>query len=339
MLSEKKPYLKKNRRFINPHIQNIRRGLWDVILWKTGYYDDPHEVPLLQKAPASFTYPLPPAPFNPELPSAMWINHSTTLIQIDGINILTDPIWSDRCSPFSFLGPKRRHEPSVKLEELPIIDYVLISHNHYDHLDRKSVLALHALYPEITWFVPTGVKRWFTKLGISQVIECAWWEEGFVVSKRNPEVSLRATAVPAQHFSGRGGTDLNRTLWAGWVVEVHRAEGKALKRLYFVGDTGYNPYDFKQIGEHWKEMDLSLIPIGTYVPKAFMSPVHIGPVDSVKIHSEVHSKLSLGIHWKTFNLSDEASNRPPYDLFLEMQKAGLDPRTFLGLEPGTPINW
>lgn len=267
-----------------------------------------------------------------------WVNHSTFLIQIEGVHILTDPIWSDRCSPLKKLGPKRHHPPPFRISELPRIDYVLISHNHYDHLDKDSVLKLFKRFPEITWIVPMGVKAWFLKKGISKILELSWWDEFSIASKSHPHLNLKVTAVPSQHFSGRRGYDLNQTLWVGWVVECERQK-KPLKRFYFVGDTGYNHYDFKKIGEKWGSMDLSLIPIGSYSPRKFMSPVHIDPQSAVQIHQEVGSHLSIGMHWKTFRLSDESPHQPPYDLFVSLQKRGIDPLSFLVLEPGHAINW
>jgi N-acyl-phosphatidylethanolamine-hydrolysing phospholipase D len=326
---------KKNNRFLNPHIEQIRRGLFDFILWKIGYFNDQDtERPF----PADFFYPLPQHPINEEEPYAVWINHCTYLIHIEGINILTDPIWSQRCSPFSFFGPKRRHLPALTLNELPPIHIVFISHNHYDHLDKKTVLALHARYPDIIWLVPLGVREWFLNLGISKVFEKGWWQEIFLNLIGESQINLKATAVPAQHFSGRKGFDLNRSLWVGWVMEFYKGRD-IYKRCYFVGDTGYNPFDFKKIGDRWHFMDLSLIPIGTYVPRRFMSPMHIEPQHAVHIHQEVGSKLSLAMHWKTFHLSDEPLNRPPYDLFLALQEHNLSPYSFLAIDPGMKINW
>ncbi len=301
----------------------IRRNFLDVLLWKIGYYDDPQPV---QLPPEDFDYPLPARALDPQQPTAVWINHSTFLLSVDGVHILTDPIWSDRCSPLQCLGPVRRHAPPLLLSQLPRIDYVLISHNHYDHLDKKTVLALFFLYPSIVWIVPQGVKKWFVKLGIAQVIELGWWQSA-------SDSRLKATAVPAQHFSGRKGYDLNKTLWVGWVVET------ATRCIYFAGDTGYNAHDFKEIGAKWSKIDLSLIPIGSYVPRRFMSPVHIEPRDAVKIHQEVGSRLSLAIHWKTFRLSDEPLHQPPYDLFMALKQQGLDPASFLAPPPGHAINW
>jgi N-acyl-phosphatidylethanolamine-hydrolysing phospholipase D len=337
MFSKKEQHLfpKKNKRFINPHINHIHRGLFDVILWKTGYYKDSKNWP---KAPLSFTYPVPEVPVNKNQPQAVWINHCTFLITVDHVNILTDPIWSERCSPLPFLGPKRQHQPPLKLSELPKIDYVLISHNHYDHLDKNTVQWLKKTHPEITWLVPFGVKKWFVEKGIHKVIELGWWEETILQHPGDSEFQIKATAVPTQHFSGRNPLDINQTLWAGWVLDFDR-KTRPPKRFYFVGDTGYNPHDFKEIGKKWGYMDLSLIPIGTYLPRKFMSPVHAEPSDSVKIHREVGSLLSVGMHWKTFHLSDEPLNQPPYDLLLALEKEKIDPASFLALEPGYPINW
>ncbi len=332
----KVPYHKKGKRFTNPHVDDIRRSMLDVVLWKTGVYQDPIG---WEKAPADFKYPEPENQlFNPKEPIVHWVNHNTFLLVVDDIHILTDPIWSHRCSPLDFFGPKRRHDPSLEIENLPRVDYVVISHNHYDHLDRDSVKKLQQNFPDITWIVPLGVKKWFKKLGIHNVYERAWWEEIVLESPKHPEVKIKATAVPTQHFSGRHCLNLNKTLWVGWVLEFARRD-KEFKRMYYVGDTGYNPHDFKMIGEHFGHMDLSLIPIGTYVPRVFMSPVHIEPANAVKIHTEVNSKLSVSMHWKTFNLSDEPLNQPPYDLYLSCERGGVDPRTFRVIEPGNEINW
>lgn len=318
---------KKNYRYLNPHVGNIRRRPIHALLWMMGWYDDLKErvVP-----PKGFSYPTPKEPLDPIKPQVVWMNHSTFLITYKDLNILTDPIWSDRCSPFSFIGPKRKHLPPVPFEDLPKIDYVFISHNHYDHLDKVTVLQLFYKNPDTQWLVPHGVKPWFRKLGITNVIELSWWEE----IRFPTAISFKATAVPAQHFSGRCIWDTNRTLWCGWVLEFDKS-----KTLYFTGDTGYNSVDFKEIGNKWKSMDLSLIPIGCYVPRKFMSAVHTDPEGAVAIHQDVGSKLSIGMHWNTFMLGSEDRSSPPYELFLALQKKGLDPSAFLALSPGHAINW
>lgn len=321
-------------RFINPHARAIRRSLFDVLLWKMGFYDD---VASGSVVPEDFSYPMPDKVIDRNAPSVQWINHSTFVIRVMGLTFLTDPIWSERCSPFSFVGPKRKHPPSIALEDLDSIDFVLISHNHYDHLDKKTVKQLHALYSDITWLVPTGVRRWFAKLGIHNVIELSWWEEVSLKAGPDKSVELTITATPSQHFSGRKISDFNKTLWAGWVVQAQKSESS--KRFYFVGDSGYNPYDFKAIGNKWKKMDLSLIPIGCYSPRIFMAPVHTDPMDAIKIHKEVGSELSIAMHWKTFRLSDEGLHQPPYDLYQNLQEKKIDPMIFLAPAPGYEINW
>lgn len=327
-----KGHHKKGRRFVNPHIKRAKRSLIDIALWQLGFYNDQKS---LKERPDTFRYPNSKRKLREGAPTVTWINHCTFLVSVGKLNLLTDPIWSKRCSPFSFLGPKRRHEAPLALENLPDIDIVLISHDHYDHLDRKTVRELQRKNPEITWVVPIGVKRRLQKMGMRHIIEMEWWQEVHLGMK-GEEVVL--TAVPSQHFSGRGLFDKNTTLWAGYVVDFVRPN-KQEKRLYFVGDTGYNPKDFKKIGEEFGEIDLSLIPIGTYVPARFMAPVHICPKRAAAIHEEVGSLLSVGMHWKTFRLSSEGMEQPPYDLYCHLEKRGIDPKTFRVLDIGQTINW
>ncbi len=312
-------------RYINPHIGNIRRKTKDFLLWSIGFFrDHPFEL-----VPEGFTYPLPNREFDPNQPWAMWIGHSTYLISINGVHLLTDPIWSRRCSPVPLVGPKRKTPPPLKISQLPKIDYVLISHDHYDHLDRPTVERLHRRFPHILWIVPKGVKRWFEKQGIKRVVELDWWEEAHI------DGAFKVSAVPTQHFSGRTAPHANRTLWLGYVFE----DLKAKKVFYFVGDTGYNPYDFKSIGARFPKIDLSLIPIGAYSPRKFMASVHIEPRDAVNIHKDVGSIFSLGMHWKTFRLSEEPQEQPPFDLLNSLKEEKIDPATFLAPDPGIKINW
>lgn len=316
---------KRRGRFHNPHIEDLKRTIWDLILWRLGYYNEPDR----PSFPSSeeFIYPVDRPLFDENLPSAVWLGHSTYLLQTGGITFLTDPIFSLHCSPIPIRALKRHHEPPFRISELPQIHVVLLSHNHYDHLDEKSILELHRSHPEILWIVPSGVKRWFMKRGITKVCELGWGDTYDMNS------TCKITAVPAQHFSGRTLWDKNRTLWCGYVVECGE------KVFYFAGDTGYNPIDFKQIGLRFPAIDLSLIPIGTYVPKAFMQPVHVSPEEAVQIHCDVGSRFSLGMHWKTFILSEEPPTLPPYDLFIAMQRQELPLETFLPLEPGDYVNW
>lgn len=329
------PCPSKRGRFINPHVDSIKRTLWDAFLWQLGFYNDDFE---LEEKPEDFSYPNPMEKVSLDKPTAMWINHSTFYVCIENIHIVTDPIWSKRCSPFSFLGPKRLHEPPCEVSDLPPIDLVVLSHDHYDHFDKKTLLEIIQRNPRVTFLVPKGVKKRVEALGAFSVIELSWGESRKIGFLKNPGLTIDCTLVPSQHFSGRTLFDKNKTLWGGWVLNFLK-DRQPFKQLYFVGDTGYNSRDFVQIGEVFGGFDLSLIPIGTYVPEAFMSPVHINPSNAVRIHKEVKSKLSLAMHWHTFRLSSEKQHQPPYDLFLAMEKEKLDPMTFRVVQPGQRINW
>lgn len=310
-------------RFVNPHIGHERRSVWDAVLWQLGYYDglESPEAP-----PSDFIYPASPKNWVSGAPSAVWIGHSTYLIEVDGLHILTDPVWEPYCAPIPLSMFQRRAEVPIALADLPPIDIVLLSHNHYDHLDAKTVKALHRFHPQIEWIVPKALSSWFHKRGIFSVVEIGWWE-------MHQSKQCRITGVPAQHFSGRTLWDKNKTHWNGYVVQTRD------KTIYFTGDTGYNPKDFKAIGDRFSQMDLSLIPIGTYMPRQFMHPVHIDPSEAVQIHQEVNSHLSVGMHWNTFRLSNESFDRPPYDLYLAMKAKGLPFETFLPVDIGIYVNF
>ena len=332
-----RPFYKRGSRFVNPHCADATRGLIAFFLWQIGFYDDQSPP---QKVPKTFEYPNSKKPIDVQRPTACWINHSSFLVRAGGRCLLTDPIWSRRCSPFSLLGPRRHHQPGLKLQELPQIDLVLISHNHYDHLDRKTVRELNHRSPGARWIVPIGLGKWMEKQRVSRSIELAWWQNTVLdlePEKEKPS-AVAVTAVPAQHFSGRTLFDKNKTLWAGYVVDFKGSEDED-KRLYFVGDTGYNHIDFKAIGRRFGSMDLSLIPIGAYLPTRFMNPVHVSPEKGALIHREVGSKMSIGMHFKTFRLSDESLHQPPYDLYRALEQAEIHPSAFRLIEPGQWVNW
>lgn len=316
------------RKYINPHALKSKRGIFHFLLWQLGFYK---ETRVPAPIPKDFTFPNVQKPLNSLQPKVTWINHSTFWVQYENISILTDPIWHKRCSPFKFFGPERKLRPPIPIDQFSHVDFVLISHDHYDHLDQLTVFDLKLHYPEIIWIVPKGVKkrfaRWFSKRELENVFELNWWEN--IVLK-----NVRITAVPAQHFSGRGLFDRNRSQWMGSVCQFSKE-----KQFYFAGDTGYNPFDFKEIRKKLGAMDLSLIPIGVYAPRKFMKPIHINPKESVLIHQDVGSKLSVGGHWGTFQLSEEALDRPPFDLFLALQQAGISHEDFRVLNPGQTINW
>jgi N-acyl-phosphatidylethanolamine-hydrolysing phospholipase D len=246
-----------------------------------------------------------------------WIGHSTFLVQMAGINILTDPIWSERASPAAFAGPKRYAPPGLNWQNLPPIDAVVISHNHYDHLDLATVKRLGH---RSGYFVPLGLAPWFRRVGLSNVVELDWGESAGL----GP---LQFHSVPAQHFSSRGLFDRDASLWASWVLEGPPG------RLFFSSDTGYSP-DFKEIGARFGPLRLSLLPIGGYQPRWFMKPMHVDPPEAVRIHQDLHSQQSIGMHWGTFKLTDEPLGEPPLYLARSLAEAGLPPESFLVLKIG-----
>jgi len=250
---------------------------------------------------------------DPDAVQLTWIGHASVLVQIEGISFLTDPHWSIRASPLSFVGPKRIRKVPIELKDLPKIDFVLISHDHYDHLDLNTVKLLGNL---TTWFVPKGLKAWFSSLGINNVHELTWWEE------YSFNENIRVVCTPCQHWSKRTLLDDFTRLWSSWVVL-----GKH-KRIFFSGDTGYCSV-FKTIGNRFGPFDASLIAIGAYCPRWFMKPQHIDPDEAVQIHQDLHSKFSLGIHWGTFLLTMEPETEPPELLKASLEKRGLPSSVFV----------
>ena len=255
-----------------------------------------------------------------------FINHSTFLIQRNGINILTDPIFSRRASPVSFAGPARVRPPGIAFEDLPPIDLVLLSHNHYDHLDISSVKKLRKKF-DPHFVVPLGVGRYLRRRGIRKVTELDWWDV------THPVDGIEVVATPAQHFSGRGMFDRDRTLWCGYVLRI---DGE---QLYFAGDSGYSEELFTEIGKRFKGFDCALIPIGAYKPRWFMAPIHCSPAEAVQIHRDVQSRLSIACHYGTFPMAMEGMHDPPADLRDALQAEGLEADAFRILEEGTFLEY
>jgi N-acyl-phosphatidylethanolamine-hydrolysing phospholipase D len=260
-------------------------------------------------------------------PQTTWLGHSTFLVQYQGINILTDPIFSDRASPISFAGPKRYTPHVIDYAKLPKIDFVIISHNHYDHLDTLSLQKLDQWSEKSTQFyVPLGLKALLVEQGIHEVnvLEFDWWD------KINID-KLSIQAMPAQHWSARGLFDSFDTLWASWSIHIDDFS------LWFAGDTGYNPVQFKEIGEYTKGFDLALIPIGAYAPRWFMQYYHINPVEALKIHQDVQAKQSIGMHWGTFPLTAEEPGAPVIGLNAALEAQNMPTDEFITLAIGQTI--
>lgn len=249
-----------------------------------------------------------------------FVNHSTVLLQWEGLNILTDPIWSDRCSPFRHFGPRRVHAPGIVFKDLPPIDLILLSHNHYDHLDMPTLKHLSATFKPLI-LTGLGIGKLLAKHRIRNVHEMDWWQE-YPVS-----AGMKAAFVPAQHISGRWGYDMGKTLWGGFVLKA--ASGV----VYFAGDTAYCPY-FKEIRKKYGPPRLSLLPIGSYTPRWLMRSVHLEPKESVWAHKELESKNTLAIHHSTFQMADEGIEEPPKALQRELKLQNVSEDSFFLLLPG-----
>lgn len=261
-------------------------------------------------------------------PTVTWIGHATVLAQLGGLSLLTDPIFSERASPLSFMGPKRHVPPGLALDELPHVDLVLVSHNHYDHLDAASVDALNAQPggPPV-FVVPLGLKPWLEKRGVRSGVELDWWQ-----THRVGEVEVMLT--PARHWSARGLNDRMATLWGGFAVFAPDCH------LFFAGDTAYSR-DFRELRERAADrqregggFDIALLPIGAYEPRWFMASQHVNPAEAVKIHRDIGARRTLGVHWGTFQLTDEPLDEPPQAFAREAAAAGLSADEHLVLAVG-----
>lgn len=267
--------------------------------------------------------PLPPPP--PDGLRLIFVNHSTFLLQYRGLNILTDPIWSNRCSPFQWAGPHRKRPPGLAWEALPPIDLVLLSHNHYDHLDAPTLRRLHQKQKPPQYIVPLGLGDFVRRLGATAIVELDWWEQ-------HDLGPLRIQALPANHFSSRGIFDRDKTLWAGFLLE---SEGE---KIYFVGDTGYSDV-FEHIGQKLGPVDLALIPIGAYLPHWFMSPIHVSPAEAVRIHRDLQCRQSVAMHFGTFPLAADNPERSARELRVALEEQAVPREDFAIPDEGKRYRW
>ena len=239
----------------------------------------------------------------PDLSTITWIGHTSFLIQMGGFNVLTDPVWSERASPVQFAGPRRWVPPAVDFDELPPVDAVILSHDHYDHLDSSTVSHLAHRYPAAKWYAPLGVGTFLRRHGARDVTQSDWWEESVFGD-------LRLTCLPAQHFSGRTLGKRDTTLWCGWALRT------GSHSLLFGGDTALHP-DFASIATRCGPFDLAILPIGAYEPRWFMGSVHMNPEDCINAVDQLESGqngaalVMAAAHWGTFKLTDEPMDEPP----------------------------
>ncbi len=297
------------------------KGFREVIGWllnreKTepwdGYHDDPPG-------------PKPADRVEGDSVRVTFINHSTVLLQFDGLNVITDPVYYDHVGPVQFAGIKRNRPPGIRFEDLPKIDVLLLSHNHWDHLDIETVQKLCKRdSPKV--FCTLGVKQFLEQKGCRNVTEMDWHQSATF----NDSTTIHC--VPAQHFSGRGLLDRHATLWAGFIID-----SKLVGKLYFVGDTGYGPF-LKKIGEKFGPLRLALIPIGAFKPKWFMSPIHCSPDQAVEIHKDVQSQQSIAIHFGTFPMADDGEREPVTVLDSTLRAQGIDSARFRALRNGEHVD-
>lgn len=294
----------------------VKKNLWQFFKWRfqrqtppwPKWVDLPPYAPLL------------PRVFDRQF-SVSFINHATVLIQVAGLNILTDPIWSERCSPIKWLGPKRVHAPGIPFSELPPIDMVLVSHDHYDHLDLPTLAILQQEY-QPNFFSGLAISSIiYKKMKSADTVDLQWWETIKI------DANLSLTFVPAQHWSRRGIFHPNRTLWGGFILTT------ADHTIYFSGDTGFGPHVY-EIAKKFPQITLAILPIGAYEPRWFMQHAHINPEEAVLIHKILNARFSLGVHFNTFSLGDESYNQPLVDLNQSLLKHGIGSEEFFTLLPG-----
>ncbi len=265
-------------------------------------------------------YPPPGGEVEAGSADVSFIGHSCFLVRLPGLTLLTDPVFSSRCSPVSFAGPKRVRDPGIALADLPKIDLVLLSHNHYDHMDLASLRKLRRRFPGMRIVTSLGNANYLAGKGLPGAVELDWWETHGLGE-------TRVTATPARHFAARSLWDRNETLWAGFMLE-HRGI-----KIFFAGDTGYTRF-FAEIGERLGGPDIGLLPIGAYEPRWFMQAVHMNPADAVQAFLDLGGAQAIGMHMQTFQLTGEGIDQPEIDLAAAREAAGVADEAFITLDVG-----
>ena len=301
--------------FYNNYIDHNMASFKEFWKWrKESTKPDPVSFPLAQNDPQFLKH-------NKNQKTLTWIGHASFLLQIDGVNILTDPHLTKRASPVSFAGPVRTTPPGLKIKDLPIIDIIVISHNHYDHLDSQSIRQIikQQKNNQPLILVPLKLKSLLKSFGATNVKELGWWDN---IKFKN----LNLHSVPVQHWSNRS-FNTNKTLWCGWVIKTSSF------KTFFCGDTGYSK-DFLTIQKKFDYMDLSLIPIGAYAPRWFMKDHHCNVKEAIQIHKDIQSKYSIAMHWGTFQLTDEPMEEPVQLLKSLYTQKSLSDKKFITMKHG-----
>jgi N-acyl-phosphatidylethanolamine-hydrolysing phospholipase D len=320
--------------FRNNYVGTVTKSLGDLLRWQLDRIrrglPPPATIPTPVQAPDLDFVKGNAKAGHKMTPAVTWIGHATALVQASGLNVLTDPIFSLRASPVQFLGPARAQPPGIALADLPRIDVVLISHNHYDHLDRRSILALQGQAGGAPLFLaPIGIKAWLEQLGVEHAVELDWWE-------KHVHAGVEFHFTPAQHWSGRGFHDRNKTLWGAWTAIASDFH------WFFSGDTGYSQ-DFSDTRRHFADLqtetegggfDVALIAVGACLPRWFMQMQHVDLGEAVQVHLDLGAKCSVGVHWGTFALADDPLDQPLHELAHVRTLKGVSEESFFLLAIG-----
>ncbi len=317
-----------NGRFFNPWPGSVEHGFGDALKWMI---DRARTGKLGFRGTGTPPRPVAPAPIaaraNPDECRITWIGHSSFLIQLGGLNVLTDPVFADRASPVRFAGPRRLCPPGLTIDALPPIDLVLQSHDHYDHFDADAIRALARRSTSTVWCAPLGLASRLLALGVQHIVERDW------LASAEPVRGAHVTCVPARHFSGRTLWDRNATLWCGWTLRA------GAHNVYFAGDSAFHP-DFATVGKREGPFDAVLMPIGAYDPRWFMSAVHMDPEEAVAAFAAVrsahpsHPCVMAAMHWGTFVLTEEPVDEPPRRARAAWKENHLDADALWIFSPG-----
>jgi N-acyl-phosphatidylethanolamine-hydrolysing phospholipase D len=306
----------ERRRFSNPW-PHEEHGLSDILRWKLAGIRKP-KVPLGETPWQAMKLDVLSAPPQDQW-RCWWLGHAGFLLQGNSLNLLIDPVFGDYCSPVPIRSLKRCNPPPCQLEDFPPIDAIFLTHSHYDHLCLETLRRI-AGDPEI--FLPEGHAAWIKKnTRFRKIHELPWWASMPWID------GLTITAVPAQHFTARSPFDRNRGHWCGWVIGTPHA------RIWHAGDSGYCSV-FREIGDFFPSIDLAMIPIGAYEPRKIMKAMHMNPEDAVQAFIDARCRKAIGMHWGTFQLTDEPTNEPPQRLELALSQQGITREKFLTLPIG-----